>query len=42
MTKIDVQEINKFHNLLKESKEEIDLKFKQSNLAIASFSEEKN
>lgn len=41
MTKIDVQEINKFHNLLKESKEEIDLKFKQSNLAIASFSEEK-
>lgn len=41
MTKIDVQEINKFHNLLKESKEEIDLKFKQSNLAIGSFSEEK-
>ncbi|WP_157456661.1 T7SS effector LXG polymorphic toxin [Carnobacterium maltaromaticum] len=40
MTKIDTEELYAFNQLLKESKEGLDLKFKQSDLAIAGFSKE--
>ncbi len=40
MTKIDTEELYAFNQLLKESKEGLDLKFKQSDLAIADFSKE--
>lgn len=40
MTKIDTEELYAFNQLLKESKEGLDLKFKQSDIAIAGFSKE--
>lgn len=40
MTKIDTEELYAFNQLLKESKEGLDLKFKQSDLAIVDFSKE--
>lgn len=40
MTKIDTEELYAFNQLLKESKEGLDLKFKQSDHAIADFSKE--
>lgn len=40
MTKIDTEELYVFYKLLQESKEELDLKFKQSDYAIAGFSKE--
>ncbi|MDW5524976.1 T7SS effector LXG polymorphic toxin [Carnobacterium maltaromaticum] len=40
MTKIDTEELYAFNQLLKESKEGLDLKFKQSDIAIADFSKE--